>query len=684
MPMARARAPTLAVLLREARRQSRRPATHILRLTMAAIVLGGVALVTLILQIEEVDAAKWAEIARVGFITTVMLAIGVTALLAPLLVAMGVVEEKDEGTLDLLAITRLKAWQILLGKSTVRLMVLGTVLVGVVPALAVLLGYGGVAPAELGAAVGHLAVLACLLAIVAGFLAIEARNVVLPYLVTGVWAFGALLIAPVLYVEWLWAPGLAPLQAGLSPKLVQMAEYSPVFAAFVGTRWSPLGAAAWAPSALVLAALSPAAFRVATARLGEAGRRSRDERIVAAFQISTWLLVIATMAATGWFVWTTPPRGWWGSWTPQVAPDPWVAWGYVTGIQTTGTLLAVRLSTAVIAASSGRAGAAWSILPTVRFGGLRRWLPFRKPRGNPIAWRELATRAHGGAGPAALLVVLVWVAFVGWIAYNTSLMRDEPWAFTVLTALGASLACTVVLATASAVEERTADQLDLLLLTTIPRWRILSGKLVAVLVRSCWPIVIVLAVHAFLRIWWGPVLPYEPTEVHGDYTHNPYGAYSHYITMQAGHAHSWYGENPFFGSPLLRMGSMAAWFVLVLVLAALCALAVGLKVRAPRVAWTINLLGLVVVPGAMLSLAMGALIVHAVVKKTLKMTLLPDEALPFTLVFPFISDGWLECDYGTPWEVLITVAVLFVTDAVLFVGLAVWLRRWGARWFAGG
>jgi ABC-type transport system involved in multi-copper enzyme maturation permease subunit len=73
---------------------------------------------------------------------------GIAAVLAPLLVGLGVAEEREEGTLQLLIITQLSTFQILWGKVGSRLLILASFILGSLPVLALIATFGGVGIGE--------------------------------------------------------------------------------------------------------------------------------------------------------------------------------------------------------------------------------------------------------------------------------------------------------------------------------------------------------------------------------------------------------------------------------------------------------------------------------------------------------------------------------------------------------
>ncbi|MCO4772050.1 MAG: hypothetical protein KDA24_18605, partial [Deltaproteobacteria bacterium] len=117
-------------------------------------------------------------------------------LLTPILVAQGIVEEKNQGTLDLLAISQITPAQLLRGKVYSSLSHVGLLVLAGLPVVALSLSFGGVAPASILVAYGCTFAGVLTLASLSAFFAMFARGPLGPLLLTwGTAFFGWIVMA---------------------------------------------------------------------------------------------------------------------------------------------------------------------------------------------------------------------------------------------------------------------------------------------------------------------------------------------------------------------------------------------------------------------------------------------------------------------------------------------------------
>ncbi|MEZ4321201.1 MAG: hypothetical protein R3F61_27245 [Myxococcota bacterium] len=176
------------VAMRDARRLARRPSTTVVRVGISAAGLGSVLLLwqTLPSGLEE------AQLGRAGrdlFELWEALVLGSTWVLAPLAVALGVQEEREAGTLDMLALSGLGPHGLFAGVAVARTAALGLIVLGSVPVLGLALGLGGFGVDEILRTGFHAGTGMVLLSAVAGVFALVGRHPLVPAIATWTWAF---------------------------------------------------------------------------------------------------------------------------------------------------------------------------------------------------------------------------------------------------------------------------------------------------------------------------------------------------------------------------------------------------------------------------------------------------------------------------------------------------------------
>jgi ABC-type Na+ efflux pump permease subunit len=653
-----ARAAATAVLLREALRHSRRWETYALRLLFSVIVMGVVAITIVTADLSGIDASQWSVIGRYLFFTATGLALAAVTVVAPAVVALGVVEEKDEGTLDLLVLTRLAAWQIVGGKIASRGLLLATILAGALPALAVVLDFGGVAVWELAGALSSVVLATCVLAGLAAFLAIEARGVALPYLAALAFSPAVFVVLPTLAV--IVGARVMPCQpSGVGcDEIWAGSEISPYWSFPVGSEWSLLPWAVWGPPVALLALMGVPAFRLAAGRV-EGHRYTVDSVLVAIFRWATLLVGGAILAATI----VVHDQGLWNqlSAVVRVQQDHLIWLADVLCVQA-GFLIYARLAMAGVAAASGRAGGPWRVLPRVRVGGGRWFGSWRTwfLLWNPVSWRESLTRAHGAAGAAAWIANLTWFLLLAWAAYEGARWQELA-VFALFGGWFVAALVNVVLGTSAVVEEH-GSRLELLLVTTMRPWRIVTGKVLGVMLRSSPPLVVGLLGYAVFGHEWLP-----RTNTGHDWS--------------SGHYHQTWLPNLF---PLFTPGRflvLTAWFFVTQAVITLLAMSAAWRLP-ERLAWLVNLGAVVFVPPA---LATVVSIQYWIVEFARNERYVDWNAAGILeLLVPFVAPSFANCDWGVPPQLLLATILWSGLAVALHASLWLPLRRYGKRWLAAG
>jgi ABC-type transport system involved in multi-copper enzyme maturation permease subunit len=477
-----------SILLRDLVRAARSWQTYGLRVAIAALISAYSLYASL--DLNPVDLASLAMQGHDRFVVFALLLLAATALLAPVLVVSALQEERDDHTLELLTLTGLPPLSVLAGKFGSRLVVLLGLVVGALPALAVGLSLGGVGAGELVGAVVASVVVGVILASVAGYYAVHASSMFGPLLATAVWLCGLTAIAGPF---WLSSVGVGG--QWTVPFLPE------------GWSWTSLWLLpASAPHVFAVGALTVVAFqlRVATSRSPEDSGRSTPERrgaTLAARAVGTLAaltIVLSPVAGVAITSIRTPPG------SPNIQP-PLLAAVYLHGVFA-ASLIYLQASAELLA----RADRGMSWLGRLALGGearasvwrARRWRLTPLFLDDPTLTRELVTRATGatsvvlgavtvvGFGLAAMLLPLaVMVLGVRELGVLVSIVG-------VLVALLSQLVA-LVLATASVVEERRGDGLEVLFTSTYAPWRWVAAKVVAVASRATPLAVVGMAIMVF-------------------------------------------------------------------------------------------------------------------------------------------------------------------------------------------
>ena len=399
-------------------------------------------------------------------------------LLTPILVTQGIVEENNQGTLDLLAISNISPSALIRGKVFASLSQVGLLVLAGMPIVALSLGLGGVSPASLVLGYACTLVGALSIASFAAFYALFARGPLGP-LALSWWTvfFGWLVMAfPAIiardgYDGFAWMSlayaffeGIdAPqwfmfwpvvLWAGLSFAVLHLAGR--VFATLLASRQGE------DPDAVLL-----------SVEVWELERLRRRQALRALILFFTAPLPVLSHLENG------------GNLLLLIPSFVWVQLALFTAL--VAVLLTVRRVLLKLGSLVGkRRLSAGEKAALVEADGPRRRgqrLPgAREVWGNPVAWRETMTRAHGFlttfAGRAYILgLVLFTCLLLVHVHAGDEYVDDE---LLVAGAAGGFLgtaALAVLLSTASMVAEQRRGTLALLCVSPMGAGRILGGKL---------------------------------------------------------------------------------------------------------------------------------------------------------------------------------------------------------------
>ncbi len=459
---------------------------------------------------ELISVSALAQLGRGLFLTWSGTLFTAIVVLTPAVVAQAILDEKEEHTLSLLAITRLTPRRILWGTLLSRLVMMETLLLAVVPVLALVLGFGGVGLLEMFGAVVHANVVMLVTGAVATFLSLYARSVVVVAMQTWFWLFMGMVVSSTI-------GGFAAAGAGGTGSSVMLTN--PVYA-FAGVGAGQVHGlhALLVPTGIwvfvAAAVMHAASLCFETLALGEKDPDEADADLSTGFwgfesyRRKLWpaagmLFLSSPILAAPRFASTSIP----------VLPElvVWVWSAMVLAVGGTLHLLAVRrtsLKRARKAKASviGRAG--WEQLSAHYDAVDRQDVEAPRPAGqrdvaatlqgartrkgrllsplqrevwkNPIRWREVSTSAHGrlrralGGWYAVFGLFFLVFAAVGESSDGTEAIALGLWIL-----LGVPL-LTLLLATSSIVGERRAGTLELLCVTPMGGSRIVREKLVAI------------------------------------------------------------------------------------------------------------------------------------------------------------------------------------------------------------
>ncbi len=627
-----------AVLERELVRTARRRNTYLLRFLFAA---GLLALLATFWsdQVEyaiQYDRGRLAGIGRELFEGYTYLQLTALAILTPILVAQSVIEERDERTIELLAITHLSPEGILWGKLLSRLLGMASLVLAGTPVLALCLSLGGVAPLDVVNVLLQTSVLVLSAGAMATFLGLFASGPIVPAALTWIWLLC------------LWGPGSLPLAAVLSGD-TGFAFYNPIYAIEEAEGWYVLaslgsilpivvgivrtGAAAFGSMASGAddadggyGALSTSVWRMEAIKRNAAGLGVLLFATSIGVPVIDWILNQLTTVdlpgeILGWFwnvgfVWVgtvmfmfgcrwsllrrrRPPRKK-VSWRrmakefqddedyerrrryaqdegPERAEEA-EAWGSLLDSATVAPVSGPDPDAVVSPLLRGRrnlSGREADVEEAARRRPRKRWF-LREIRGNPVFWRETVTRAHGGlTGVLFRGYFLLIFGLMGMFALGLFDGSEGPEIllfFAAWAGLGSVLA-TILITSSSLATERRAGTLELICSTKLGPRGVVFGKLQAIAAFSG-PALIIAIILA---------LPGMNTFV------DQFGSGTRETTAM-----------------LWKWGATGLWGAVAIGFLALSCMSIGLRAKTPGRIWILNVLwGALLTIGPVILLAVG-------------------------------------------------------------------------------
>ncbi len=435
--------PSALFLVRELTRAARRRGTWLARMAVTAGLLGLLAFWFAQVSFRGQVSPEGQQILGQGIAAwSGTLAWLFLALALPLSIASAVQEESERGRGDLLTLAGVPPSAVRIGAASARSMTSVLVLLALLPAVALAASFGGVDPFNDGLTIGLL--LVCLtveVALLSAWLASEAKGPMPVAVLVWLWLWGVSVAAPLLLDGTRLPSNVCALLNG--PAWV-LTLYS--------AHWANLGpGAGWGLPILVVH--GPIIGVIAL------GLRHGPLR----------MLFPALLYGLIWAIYFVPVG----------APAIWALGAWAAA----GSALFFAPSVLILRwwSSRGAAKASARIAP----GAAHRWTDHIWD--DPVAWRETATNAYGvvnriigrayiGAGVIALLTLVLA------LARGSDLSRIY-YAMGVL-GLGTAVVVTMLASTASILEERRSDALELLLLSGMGPAGVLRGKLRAALVLA--------------------------------------------------------------------------------------------------------------------------------------------------------------------------------------------------------
>jgi ABC-type Na+ efflux pump permease subunit len=484
---------------RELRRAGQRWQTWALRAGVAGLTL----LIVAAYWVEEgARRANRQEVSGFGaelFLVVLACQATLVLVLAPILGATSMQEEREGRSLELLVATRLHGAQILLGKVLARGAALLSLLFCSTPGLALALSFGGIDPWEAGNLWLQLGTTALLWVAIGAYVGMQSDG---PLAAPAAALGWTLLVAPVVSVVAVGIGGTRAMGWVLSLGVV---DGSPGMAALLPalSNLGLVGAVLWVGA--------PTLSDLVQAELIDARGPKRLDRPIS--EVDRCLGAVVWAAPVLLFLGLT--LGLWTKWAPAAVPLTWAptagsewgrlilgwlfcwlvqAWALVVWLLLGRSLerrRAARLLTRRAASpstpepsaglpsaeSTGTAGPPLTARP--REPGAR---PprrhFRQVWRNPVLWREAVTSAHGnlseGIGRIYILLgVLLLLVFVGLRAQD----KADAWVMLGSVAWAWGAVVSSLVATASGIGERRARALDLLRVTPMGAGGIVHGKL---------------------------------------------------------------------------------------------------------------------------------------------------------------------------------------------------------------
>ena len=612
-----------AIFLREAFRNARRWQTYAGRTAFAAVMLGLVLLIWIV-QVEggSFDPGQMSHVGRTIFKVYSYIQFWLMCVLSAIIVSQGIVEEKEDKTLDMLAITRLSPGQIIRGKLFSRILVLLVIIASGTPVMALIMSFGGVAPLEVASVVVNTCVAVVVTGTMGAFLSLFSRGAILPAILAVAYTIPAFFIVPGAH----FAASSWDLQGYVrfTPALATEADWYGI--------WLP--ALSYLPVLIMTLRIAGPLFEMVTSggddpEEGGFGYLSFHLWTFERFKKWGGLLAVLVML-------TFP-----GALLLHSLPGFGELWA--TAFLTAGTWLYLLVAMRIVLFLDKTL----SKVPNTGLmdGSLKRTdKPRRRLLGfvwsNPVAWRECATRAYGGI---SLFIIPAYLVYAVFLCLLLMILLVEPRkaanASMVLASIvtGVALLAMVLNATASIVNERRAGTLGMLASTTLPSHRIIGGKVMGVLVYTG-----PLMVSVFCLLMFGATV---------DLLHRGFFQTAALdLTL-------------FPGNPLMKAWWTSVWLLALYLTLMLLSMLIALRLRNPGYAYGFNLFLALAIP---LGPAFAALLFQDYSFVT----------LPMSILVPVVSERFLESAASTPAELLVSV-VLYGTVVLALFSIITWrLRPW--------
>lgn len=607
-----------AVLMRESTRTSRRWQTYATRAgfsgALLALLLFGIYASIYFTSSDWFDQSDNAVMGRVLFVGFTVIQMVIALFMAPMMTSRAIIEERTEGTLDLLVLTPLDARSLLGAKVLSRILLLLTVVLGSLPLMALVTTLGGVSTTEVVLVTVGNGVTLVVMGAMGAYFGLFTKSPIIASLASAGWALLAFLGLPAIY-------------AVVTASTTGSAHVSPFFAS-AGDWWGLVLPLTWLPTVWLTWILGTRLFRLkmANAEL----RRYFSDEVWESKRVLRWGIVFGITCVTllpiavvlSW----SHTMGVQGAQTPSVAllalggVGRVVGWIWTQGLILLSTWFYLRLGMDLVDAFEG-------MLDQMGRDRARR----RKSRGhkiwrNPVAWREARVSAWGRGG----LPLLIGWGLILFAVLQTGLWLIPGGTLTVGAAnAAAAMLLTVWLAAGSIEQERHGSTLEMVLVSRMSSSRIVWGKLLALSLPTL-PVVILSM--PFLVVGFA----------HLDM----------FTSMGRSDAASQFGYS-FVRGAMTCIWLLAFWFF-----GAMVSMWIALRVRNPASSY-----------GA----AVGA-VASLIVIPTFLAWVLSEwwwAALPFRLLVPVTTP------FPAAWEILLSTTGLLAASVVIFALLASRVRAWG-------
>ncbi len=459
------------ILQREGGRTARRWQTYALRTLysglLIAVLMIGMAAATYFANSGNYDPTDSAYLGRVLFGVFSVIQMLVAGIMAPLLTSRAIIDERIEGTLELLILTPIRASDVLFATVGSRIAMMLFIVLGTLPLQALITTLGGVSVREVVmSTIGNLVIL-LVLSTLGGFFGLFTKSPILALLASFAWCVPFFFFLP-----WLGAAitGSATTAAVFSPLFAQVADWWGVgmlitYLPMVWMTW-------WVGSRLFALKIANSSIRRIFSRQTWGSRPMTYLGIGVAIGLIT-LVPLGTCLSYNATAGNSIHPGI-SSWT-NGALGRMILWVWLEALLILASWLFLRISMDLVDAID-------SSLSSFGKGRARR----KQSRGhrigrNPVRWRELRTSSWG---TMTLPLLIVWV--LGLLLSAYSFIWLIPGGLVGLAVINGllTLVLTVWLATGSVEQERRGKTFHLLAMTTMSSGKIFRGKWAGVLIPS--------------------------------------------------------------------------------------------------------------------------------------------------------------------------------------------------------